>query len=326
MEYRMLGKTGLRVGALGFGCGSIGGLAIRGEAKELRRAVTRAIEAGINYFDTAAAYGDGKSEETVGPLLREVRAQTYLGTKVGLKPEEVAQAPQAIRRSLEASLRRLGWERVDLFQLHNHVVADGSDRPGGVPLSTVLGPIAEGFAAVRQAGLTRFIGLTGLGETEALHRVVDSGAFDTVQSYVNAINPSAGWPVKPPSEQGFDGLIGRAAAGRMGVIAIRVLAAGALAGGAERHPIAGDPGAPLVPGAAYSANVEKARGFAALAVELGLDGPAELSLRLVLGHPGVSVALVGYSDVGQLEDALRWTGRGPLPAPAVDRILALAAK
>jgi len=326
MEYRTLGKTGLRVGALGFGCGNIGGLVIRGETSELRRAVTRAIEAGTNYFDTAAAYGDGKSEEVIGPLLRDMRAEVFLGTKVGLKPEEVAQAPQAIRRSLEASLRRLGRERVDLFQFHNHVVADGSSRPGGVPLKTVLGPVAEGFAAARQAGLTRFIGLTGLGETEVLHQVAAAGVFDTVQCYVNAVNPSAGWPVKRLGEQNFDGLIGRASAARMGVIAIRVLAAGALAGVPERHPIAGDPGTPLVPGAVYSANVDKAREMGALAKELGLDGPVELSLRLVLSQPGVSVALVGYSDIGQLEDAIRWTERGPLTPSAVDRIVALAQK
>lgn len=326
MEYRTLGKTGLRVGTLGFGCGNIGGLVIRGEAGELRRAVTRAIEAGINYFDTAAAYGDGKSEETIGPLLTELRADVFLGTKVGLKPEEVAQAPHAIRRSLEASLRRLGRDRVDLFQLHNHVMADATGRPGAVSLSTVLGPIADGLAAVRQVGLTRFIGLTGLGETEALHQVVAAGIFDTVQCYVNAVNPSAGWPVKGLREQNFGELIPKAAGARMGVIAIRVLAAGALAGVPERHPIAGDPGTPLVPGAVYGANVEKAREIGALAKELGLEGPVELSLRLVLSQPGVSVALVGTSDISQLEQAIRWTERGPLASSAVDRILALAQK
>ena len=66
MEYRTLGRTGLRVSALGFGCGSIGGLMVRGQEDEQRRTFERALEAGITYFDTAPSYGDGRSEETLG--------------------------------------------------------------------------------------------------------------------------------------------------------------------------------------------------------------------------------------------------------------------
>ena len=63
MEYRVLGRTGLRVSVLGFGCGGIGGLLVRGDENEQRRTVERALEAGVTYFDTAQAYGDGRSEE-----------------------------------------------------------------------------------------------------------------------------------------------------------------------------------------------------------------------------------------------------------------------
>ncbi len=331
MDERLLGATGLTVSALGFGAGSIGGLMVRGEAAEQHRTFFRAIEAGITYVDTAPGYGSGKSEEALGPLLREAGAEVYVGTKVALTPADLADPPAAIRRSIEASLRRLGREQVDLFQLHNHVAYVGgppTDARGAQPgaervgLDDVFGPIAEGLAAVREAGLTRFVGLTGLGEPAALGEVVGTGRFDTIQCYVNALNPSGGWPVRNPAEQDFGQLIGRASEAGMGVIAIRVLAAGALAATDERHPNAGDPGAPLVSGAVYDANLERARALRNLASELGLESPAELSFRLVLSNPGVSTALVGFSDASQLETALRWAERGPLPAEAVERIMA----
>ena len=325
MEYRSLGRTGLRVSALGFGCGAIGGLLVRGEADEQRRAVERALEAGINYFDTAVAYGNGKSEEVLGALLRDLRAEPYVGTKFRVELGDGANIPAQIRRSLEGSLRRLGMERVDLFQLHNRIGSDPAGTREALPVDIVLGPVAEGLAAVRDAGLVRFIGITGMGDTAALHRVVGSGVYDTGQSYVNALNPSAGWPVERAGSDNFDGLIGKAAEANVGVIAIRVLAAGALALQEQRHPNAGDPGTPLVRGAAYSEDLRRARDLDALARELGMEGAAELSYRLVLSHPGVSTALVGASDVSQLEDALRRAERGPLEPAVVERVVALAA-
>ena len=81
MQYRTMGRNGPRVSVLGFGCGAIGGLLTKGDQAEQRRTVARALEAGITYFDTAAAYGNGRSEETIGPLLRELKADVVLGTK-----------------------------------------------------------------------------------------------------------------------------------------------------------------------------------------------------------------------------------------------------
>ena len=325
MEYRSLGRTGLRVSALGFGCGAIGGLLVKGEADEQRRAVQRALDAGINYFDTAASYGNGQSEETLGVVLRELRAEPYVGTKFRIELDDGASVPDQIRRSLEASLRRLGMERVDLFQLHNRIGADPAGSQSGLPIDVVLGPVAEGLAAVREAGLTRFVGITGMGETAALHQVIASGAYDTVQSYVNALNPSAGWPVERAGAHNFNSLIGAAAEANVGVIAIRVLAAGALALQEQRHPNAGDPGSPLVSGSGYGDDLQRARNLDALARELGMEGAAELSYRLVLSQPGVSTALVGASDLPQLEDALRRAEHGPLEPAIVERVVALAA-
>src|SRR5207244_7010451 len=120
MEYRTFGKTGLRVSALGFGCGNVGGLIIREEPRTRVRAVARAIEAGINYFDTAAMYGNGQSEQNLGQVLNELKPDVYVGTKVRVAPGEMGDIRGAIHRSVEARLTRMGRASVDLTHLHNH--------------------------------------------------------------------------------------------------------------------------------------------------------------------------------------------------------------
>src|SRR5437867_4457291 len=129
MEYRELGKTGLRVSALGFGCGNVGGLMIRGTAAERERAIARAVELGINYFDTAPSYGDGQSEQNLGAALRSRRATVYVGTKFRLDAADLRDVRRAIGHSLDASLKRLGMERVDLLQLHNNIFGERGAQP-----------------------------------------------------------------------------------------------------------------------------------------------------------------------------------------------------
>ena len=84
-------------------------------------AVSRAIELGINYFDTAPLYGNGQSEVNLGAVLRELKADVLIGTKVRLTGEDMGRIGAAITRSVEGSLRRLGREAIDLIQLHNHI-------------------------------------------------------------------------------------------------------------------------------------------------------------------------------------------------------------
>jgi len=84
MEYRMLGRTGLEVSALGFGCGAVGGLLVKGDRKDMLRVVARAVELGITYFDTAPGYGDGISETSLGLVLEELKPPVLVGTKVQL--------------------------------------------------------------------------------------------------------------------------------------------------------------------------------------------------------------------------------------------------
>ena len=125
MEYRVLGRTGLEVSALGFGCGDVGGLMVRGAPADRERGVARALELGINYLDTAPAYGSGESEKNLGQVLRALKPRAIVGTKWRLQAADLADVAGAVSRSVETSLARLGLERVDLLHLHNLIGASG---------------------------------------------------------------------------------------------------------------------------------------------------------------------------------------------------------
>src|SRR5271154_3494272 len=104
VEKRRLGKTGLDVSLLGFGCGAVGGLMVGGAPADQERAVARALELGINYFDTAAQYGNGRSEENLGRVLKSLKPDVYLGTKVRVPAADRHNIAAAVTASLEASL------------------------------------------------------------------------------------------------------------------------------------------------------------------------------------------------------------------------------
>ena len=328
MQYRTMGRNGPRVSVLGFGCGAIGGLLTKGDQSEQRRTVARALEAGITYFDTAAAYGNGRSEETIGPLLRELKADVTLGTKFAIDQEQIPNAAAWIREQIEVSLKRLGQDSVDLFNLHNRIVFDVSGNPGALSVEDVLGPVAEGLQKIREAGLVRMIGITGLGETAAVSKVVASGLFDSVQTYVNAVNPSVGWAVEGEAGARISTACSTPWPAR------RRRGRHSRAGGWRPDPDPDQRTAPERrrpprrrdhPERHLRADLARAQRLQALAAELGMEGPAELSYRLVISHPGLSTALVGASDLSQFEDALRWVERGPLDAATVQRVVAASA-
>ena len=331
MDYRVLGRTGLRVSEIGFGCGNVGGLLVRGTHDEQLEAVRRALELGIDYFDTAPSYGDGKSETNLGRVLAELRPRVTVATKVRIGPDDLNDIKGAVQRSLETSLERLQRDSVDVLQLHSRVAMerDGDGWRGAIGIDDVLGRdgVADAFDAVRSQGLVRFMGFTGLGEAEALHRIVDSDRFDVVQAYFNLLNPSAGWDV-PPRFYGYDfgRLIDRAAEHDMGVAAIRVLAAGAV-GGREARTGHASPAirGPMVPGGEYSDDETRAQRLSFLISGDVMSLP-QAAIRFALMCSGVSVVLIGFSDVGQVEEAAACSGRGPLPESSMERLRELWAK
>ena len=163
MKYRKLGKTGIRVSEIGFGCGNVGGLIIRGSPKEQLEAVQYALDLGVNYFDTAPSYGDGRSESNLGKVLSHLEPNIILASKVGLSLEQLNDIPSEVEKSVEASLTRLQRDHVDILQLHSRIALtrDSPIYPRSLSIDDVLGEngVADAFNRMREEGKTRFIGL-----------------------------------------------------------------------------------------------------------------------------------------------------------------------
>jgi aryl-alcohol dehydrogenase-like predicted oxidoreductase len=323
MQLRAFGRTGMQLSVLGFGCGAVGGFMVRGDPVDQERTIARAIAAGVNYFDTAVQYGNGESEKNLGRVLQILKpANVTVGTKVRLQPSEFGRIADAIAISLEASLRRLGLDRVDIFHLHNPITETG----GGLALTArqVLGDVVPAFEHLRQQGKIRFLGLTAVGDTAALHQVIDARAFDSAQVVYNMLNPSAAeeLPTNYPA-QDYGRLFDHAKATGVGVVGIRVLAGGALSGSAERHPIASPAPEPIGSAMSYDADVDRARRLIPLVKEGFATSLTEAATRFALSHPAMGTILVGMATPQQFDESLAAVQKGPLPQAALDRLSAL---
>jgi L-galactose dehydrogenase/L-glyceraldehyde 3-phosphate reductase len=317
MEQRSFGRTGLTVSALGLGCGMVGGLMTRGSEAEQDRAIARAVDAGIRFFDTAPLYGDGASEDNLGRALRRLGdPDVVVATKVRLTGERPFAAE--IERSLDASLRRLGRERVDVLQLHD-AIGDGSD--GSLAPELVLDDVVPVFERLRAAGRIGWFGITAVGDRGAVETVIESGALHSAQVPCNLLNPTASLPVPPhfPAEDLADRL-GHATSAGLGTIVIRALAGGALSGTAARHPYSMQRVDPMATGPTYAADVATSRRFERLIEEGWVGSLTEAALRFALFAPGVSTALVGVATGEQLDAAIAAAEGGRLPRAAFTAI------
>jgi len=314
VERRPLGNTGTTISALGFGCGTAGGLMNKGEPAEQRAIVERAVAAGITYFDTAPNYGEGLSESNLGRVIRElgVRDQVLVGTKVGLL-ESDTDPEAALRTIFEGSLRRLETDRVDLLFLHSQVRPEADARSISLRRAEEA---ADVFDRMRAEGRTALTGFTAHGDTAAVRQLAASGLYQTVQAYFSSANPSAGYAGVHGDQQDFGGVIDVAAEAGLGVVNIQPLSAGGLI--QEAHPYARD--------FTRGRLLEQGARLAALAQALGVESVYELALRFALAKAGVSCVLVGFSSMGQLEQAIAWTERGGLAAAQVRQVLDLAAR
>ncbi len=322
MEMRTFGRSGMRISILGFGCGAVGGLMVRGDPADQERTIARALESGVNYFDTAVQYGNGESEKNLGRVLNKLKPRdAIVGTKVRLPPD-AGPIAAAVAKSLEGSLQRLGLEQVDILHLHNAITSAG----GGNTLSVrqVLEQVVPAFEALRRQGKVRFLGITATGDTLALHEVIDARVFDSAQVSYNMLNPSAAAALPPNyPAQDYGKLFDHTQAAGVGVVCIRVLAGGALSGSAERHPIASPPPNPIGSANTYEGDLRRAERLAPLVREGFAASLAEAATRFCIGHPAMGTILVGMATPQQFEDALAAVMKGPLPKAALERLAAL---
>jgi D-threo-aldose 1-dehydrogenase len=315
MKYRSFGRTGLQVSEVVLGGGNVGGILIHQDDATKREAVRRALAGGINWIDTAAQYGDGKSEQALGWLLPQSGATPYLSTKVSVDVQSPVSIADQIGQRLDEGLARLERSSVDLLQLHNRIGA----RPGSrvITVEQVLGKdgVAEGFERLRDRGLIRHMGITAIGEAPSICEVLGSGRFDSAQVYYNLLNPSAARAMPSAwTGQNFSGIVDACRRNEVAIMAIRIFAAGVIATD-ERH------GRESILTADTSLDEEerKARAvFDAIGAEHGTR--AQVALRFVLSNPDISCAIIGCAELRHVDEALQAQAMGPLPASVLARL------
>jgi aryl-alcohol dehydrogenase-like predicted oxidoreductase len=316
VNRRVLGRSGLFVSEIGFGCGPTAGLVASGRHEAQQAAVQRALDLGIDYFDTAPLYGAGESERNLGRLLRELHATPRVATKVALADTDFGDIRGAILRSVEGSLARLEQPRIAVLHLHNRIGtqrAAKADIGSGAQLCAedVLGPrgVVETFEGLRAQGLVDLFGCSAYGgDMNVVEHIVSSGSFDCLQVHYSLLNASA-WdpPPERPAVRDYRRIAARASAAGMGIVVLRALEAGLLT---ERPPSFVRP-RDGEPSAAQRAS---------LAALLAPEPLTEIALRFALSRPEVATVLVGFSDVTQVEAAVAGAAKGALPKPLLSRI------
>ena len=224
MRYCPLGTTGLSVSELSFGAGPVSELMAGDSFEDQRAVVARAFELGINWFDTAAGYGAGRSEENLGCLLELLHPQQpiHVAIKVRLLLDQETDLRPLVVASVRESLLRLRLPRVTLLQVHNSITPDDILGPRGV---------LAAMEDLRAEGLVDHFGLTGIGHPDSLRLTLQSGRFETIQAPFHLLNPSDLVEMPPDfPETNYGGFLHDAHDLGMGVFAIQVFAAGVLLG------------------------------------------------------------------------------------------------
>ena len=316
MNTRRFGRTGIEISELTLGAGFVGGLLIHASDDDKRGCIAACLEAGVNWIDTAPVYGDGASERALAWLLGELPAagHPHVSTKVRLDTARRDDFDDQVRASIEKSLERLGMDRVDLLTLHNPL----AEVPGPATLSLdeALG-VADCFDRIRGEGLFDHVGFTALGDGPVARAAVESGRFDVAQVYYNLLNPTAGFDRKAEaaadwSSTDFSGLLAACAAHDLGVMNIRILAAGVLATDV-RHGRE----APITANADMEAEEARARAVRAALGDRGTETRAQTAVRFGLAQPAVSTVVFGVAEPSHVREALAAPGLGPLEEEAL---------
>jgi len=350
MQYRTVGSTEVKVSEIGFGTGGNAGLMVHGSFDEQLRAIERAIELGINYFDTSPDYGDGVSETNLGKVLRELRMRPVITTKVEVRAANLGDIADHVERSVDASLERLGVDYVDIVQIHNGPVATRPDLRGReyriLGIEDYLGRngALEGLERIRRAGKTRYLGFCCRGNDGGpVRQLIDTGLFHLVNIIYTLMNPSGA--VTPPRgmriDTDFGQVIPYAHEREVGTAIYSPLAGGVLTdnmvSGGEPHPLAAAAQSDAGDNARFQQRrrqADQAGGFSFLSriepllVQAGIrfsprtgqPSLAQAAIRFILMEPGVTSVLGGFSDAQQLEEVAAASGAGPLAPEEMARI------
>jgi aryl-alcohol dehydrogenase-like predicted oxidoreductase len=303
MKYRQLGKTGLTVSEIALG----GGMFSHGEQKDVEETchiVRRALERGMNYIDTAPAYG--QSEQTLGTALSGTNRPCILSTKFGGRPKPFnPQDKGALRSSFEESLRLLKRESIDILFIHE------PDRPRQYEWfsdwDNFHGPVTDLLDELKSEKLVRFTGLAGTTSYE-MARIIEKSDYDVV---LTAFNYSLLW------QEALISVVPAARKKNMGIVVGSPLQHGALARCYDDE---------IEHGAGWLSPPRRGQFKRLYALVRNLDMPlSELGIRFILSNSDVSSVLTGVRSVEELEENIRTVEAGPLPPSVLREIDAIAA-
>jgi len=294
MERVKLGRTDLMVSPICFGCWQMGGT-YWGPVDEqaLIAAVGRAVELGVNFFDTADAYGDGLAETILGKALKTVnRRDLIVATKVLWNWHEKPGSPRTqdlsydyIIRQCERSLKRLGTDVIDLYQAHSFDVY------------TPLAETTRAFETLKKQGKIRFFGSSNFS-VEQLRSAMAYGAWDTVQPRYNLLHREI-----------EKDLLAFCLANDLGVLVYSPQHRGLLTGKYTGNETFDDFRADQAEftGEQFKENVERVNRLKPIAAELSKTMP-QLALRFVIQHPAVHCAIAGIKTPAQIAEAVGAAG------------------
>ncbi len=321
MKYRMLGSTGLSVSEIGFGAWAIGGISEAGGVHwgwgetpepDAINAIRKARSLGVNFFDTADVYGNGRSEEILGKALEKDWADVYIASKVGNVTRDGVSTKdwsrQHIISSCERSLKRLRKDVIDVYQLHNPV-----------PDDIQHGDWPETMEILRRDGKIRFYGVSVFVPEEAL-AVMQRGAGQVLQLAYNPLRLEMESEVLPMAQKKNYGVIARVPL-YYGILAGKFTPQTTFSRTDHRsHTLPPETMRELVPRAdrlkSLAERWSKLPGAAT-------DGPggaplAEWSLKFILAHPAVSTVIPGARNARQAGQNCAISGMPDVPADQVE--------
>jgi aryl-alcohol dehydrogenase-like predicted oxidoreductase len=290
-----LGSTGMEISRVGFGAWAIGGggwefgWGPQADDDSIA-AIHRALDLGVNWIDTAAAYGFGRSEQTVGRALQGLPERPYVFTKSSLLDDGTRHVRHVLKRDsilreAEASLRRLGVDAIDLYQIHWPIPDED---------------IEEGWAAMaelKERGLVRHIGVSNFSAGQ-LRRIASIAPVETIQPPYSLIDRAAETEILPFAERHG-----------IGVIVYSPMGSGLLTGGMTRERIAAMPADdwrktdPRFTEPQLSRHLALATRLRAVAARHG-STPGAVAVAWTLRNPAVDGAITGFRRPGQVDPVL----------------------
>ena len=316
MKKNRLGRTELKVSQIVLGGGWVGGLFIDPDLGVMEKALVKAINAGINWIDTAESYSEGQSEKNIGLLLSSIKNNNiYISSKARLEPISSETIFSQLDRKIDESLERLNRSYIDLYQLHNRIEKVGTNEHFSAREIIQRKGVLDSMEKLKSEGRIKNIGITALGNLEPIKEVISTNGFDTAQVYYNLLNPSSAFKKKDKwDDHDFSGIVDQCLKYDMGIMCIRIFAAGYLATDIRHgREISVTQGISEIE---QKRRIEKL--FELLKNEQGER--AQLALRYGLSNQSLSCIVTGLSKIEHLDQIIEAESLGPLDEGIIEKI------